>query len=122
MNLIWKPGSQEDSRNESLRLIPPQFYSWFPGFQIHFLNRSGGAGFFPAGVVGEGNGWNFFFVNQFLGSDFRWKRRRDLFLCVSRKFVRKFFNETLRGPGTRFAESTDGASGDVVSNRLESFR
>src|SRR5437879_8882522 len=81
-----------------------------------------GAGFFPAGIVGEGTGWDMIALGQFLRHVFRWKWRRDRFPRMARKFLWKFFDETLRRPGARFAERANGSAGDIVADRFQSTR
>src|ERR1700736_654858 len=58
--------------SECLRILPAFLFSLFI-LSDHRI----GAGFFPAGIVGEGTGWNCSVLDQFLWRLFRRQRRRD---------------------------------------------
>src|SRR5437588_1353639 len=65
---------------------------------------------------------NFGFEDQFLRSQFRRQGWRSGFLSMGRKILREFFDKALRRPGTSFAESADGPSGDVIADRFQRRR
>src|SRR6266480_1797693 len=103
--------------SECLRILPTFLLSSFI-----LLDYRVSTGFFPAGIVGEGTGWNLFALGQFLRGAFRWKRRWKGFASVSGKFLWKFFDETLGRPGTSLAEGANSSPGDIVANCLKSRR
>src|SRR4030095_3017841 len=86
------------------------------------LDNSFCAGFFPAGVVGHGDGGNRFFPDQFVRCVLGREGWGNGLLRARGKFLREFLNETLRRPRTGFAKCANGASRDVVANRFQCFR
>src|ERR1051325_12025017 len=87
-----------------------------------YSDCSRGAGFFPAGIVGQWSCRDRLFFNEFLGGEFgrqRWKKR---LLGAGGEFLRKFLNEALRRPRASLTESADSPAGDIIANLLESCR
>src|SRR5438445_1332126 len=97
--------------SESLSSVPAFLLS------SDISNGSGGAGFFPAGIVGEGTGWNGFALDQFFRRVFRRQRRRHGFGSATGKFFRKFFDKALSRPGASFAECANRPAGHVIADR-----
>src|SRR5262249_4515978 len=96
----------------------------FPAFLLSsdISNGSFRAGFFPAGVVGHGDGRNRFFLDQFFGCVLRREGWGNGFLGTRREFLREFFDKTLRWPRAGFAKCTDGAPRDVIADGFQCFR
>src|ERR1700719_4902344 len=107
-----------------MRSVSSLFPSSFPGFLASrfILDHRIGADFVPAGIVGEGTGWDLLALNQFSRCVFWRQRGWDRFARASGKFLRKFFNKTLGRPGTRFAKRADGSSGNIVADCLQCAR
>src|SRR4030095_4469235 len=72
------------------------------------LDNSFCAGFFPAGVVGHGDGGNRFFFDQFFRCVLGREGWGNGFLGALHKFFREFFDEALRRPGACLAKRADG--------------
>src|SRR5438876_7356715 len=102
--------------SESLNNVPAFLLS------SDISNRSSRPGFFPAWVVGHGDGGNRFFFDQFVRCVFGWERWGNGFLGARRKFFREFFDKTLCWPRAGFAKCADGAPRDVIANRLQCLR